>query len=78
MLPLLLPSQQLSRLLQKLVLSRQPTPRVIWFDDDGKQAGIVHQERNWTYVLVEGAGHLIAYNSPERVRTPDTHTSVSL
>ncbi|KAI0831822.1 Alpha/Beta hydrolase protein [Trametes gibbosa] len=30
-------------------------PATPWFDDDGKQAGIVHQERNWTYVLVEDA-----------------------
>lgn len=46
-------------------------PSTPWFDDDGKQAGIVHQERNWTYVLVEGAGHLVAYNSPPRVsRSP--------
>lgn len=28
---------------------------------------MVHQERNWTYVLVEGAGHLIPYNAPSRV-----------
>ncbi|KAI0366275.1 alpha/beta-hydrolase [Pilatotrama ljubarskyi] len=37
--------------------SRKPsTP---WFDDDGKFAGIVHQERGLTYVLVAGAGHLV-------------------
>ena len=45
-------------------------PATPWFDDDGNQAGIVHQERNWTYVLVQGAGHLVPYNSPERVRIP--------
>ncbi|KAH9849948.1 alpha/beta-hydrolase [Lenzites betulinus] len=44
-------------------------PSTPWFDDDGNQAGIVHQERNWTYVLVEGAGHLVAYNSPPRAMT---------
>ena len=37
--------------------SRKPsTP---WFDDDGAFAGIVHQERNLTYVLFQGAGHLV-------------------
>ncbi|EIW58496.1 alpha/beta-hydrolase [Trametes versicolor FP-101664 SS1] len=41
-------------------------PSTPWFDDDGKQAGIVHQERNWTYILVEDVGHLVAYNSPTR------------
>ncbi|CDO76988.1 hypothetical protein BN946_scf184298.g15 [Trametes cinnabarina] len=37
--------------------SRKPsTP---WFDDSGNFAGIVHQERGLTYVLIAGAGHLI-------------------
>ncbi|KAI9065255.1 alpha/beta-hydrolase [Trametes sanguinea] len=44
--------------------SRRPsTP---WIDDNGEVAGVVHQERNWTYVLVEGAGHLIPYTNPQR------------
>ncbi|KAH9855778.1 alpha/beta-hydrolase [Lenzites betulinus] len=44
--------------------TRQPsTP---WIDDNGERGGIVHQERNWTYVLVEGAGHLIPYTNPLR------------
>ncbi len=30
-------------------------------------AGIVHQERNWTYILVKGAGHLVPQQQPERV-----------
>ena len=34
-------------------------PSTPWFDDDGNFAGIVHQERNLTYVLFEGAGHLV-------------------
>lgn len=42
-------------------------PATPWFDDDGTHAGVIHQERNWTYVLVEGAGHLIPYNQPARV-----------
>ncbi|OJA14522.1 hypothetical protein AZE42_12633 [Rhizopogon vesiculosus] len=33
-------------------------PSTPWYDDDGEFAGIVHQERNWTYVLVDHAGHL--------------------
>jgi len=44
--------------------SRKPsTP---WFDDNGNFAGIVHQERNWTFVLVAGAGHLVPQQQPER------------
>ncbi|KAI0694640.1 alpha/beta-hydrolase [Cerioporus squamosus] len=42
--------------------SRKPsTP---WFDDDGAFAGIVHQERNLTYVLFDGAGHLVPLWKP--------------
>ncbi|TBU47608.1 alpha/beta-hydrolase [Dichomitus squalens] len=47
--------------------SRRPsTP---WIDDNGLVGGVVHQERNWTYVLVEGAGHLIPYFNPSRAST---------
>ncbi|PIL24661.1 hypothetical protein GSI_12545 [Ganoderma sinense ZZ0214-1] len=47
--------------------SRRPsTP---WVDDAGLVGGVVHQERNWTYVLVEGAGHLIPYHNPFRAFT---------
>ncbi|PCH36382.1 alpha/beta-hydrolase [Wolfiporia cocos MD-104 SS10] len=42
--------------------SRKPsTP---WYADDGSFAGIVHQERNWSYVLFDKAGHLVAMNNP--------------
>ena len=34
-------------------------PATPWFDDDGAFAGIVHQERNLTYVLFKGAGHTV-------------------
>ncbi|KAI9056434.1 alpha/beta-hydrolase [Trametes sanguinea] len=34
-------------------------PSTPWFDDDGNFAGIVHQERNLTYLLFVGAGHLV-------------------
>ncbi|KAI0344359.1 alpha/beta-hydrolase [Trametopsis cervina] len=41
-------------------------PSTPWFDDTGAFAGIVHQERNWTYVLVDGAGHLVPQKQPGR------------
>ncbi|CDO69768.1 hypothetical protein BN946_scf184766.g13 [Trametes cinnabarina] len=41
-------------------------PSTPWFDDNGERGGIVHQERNWTYVLIEGAGHLVPYTNPLR------------
>ncbi|KAF9054491.1 Alpha/Beta hydrolase protein [Panaeolus papilionaceus] len=42
--------------------SRKPsTP---WYDEEGDFAGIVHQERGWTYALFYGAGH----SYPERNR----------
>ncbi|THV05581.1 alpha/beta-hydrolase [Dendrothele bispora CBS 962.96] len=42
--------------------SRKPsTP---WQDDSGNFAGIVHQERGWTYVLFKGAGHLVPAKNP--------------
>ncbi|KAJ8590955.1 hypothetical protein M405DRAFT_860955 [Rhizopogon salebrosus TDB-379] len=40
-------------------------PSTPWYDDDGEFAGIVHQERNWTYVLVAHASHLVGYANPE-------------
>ncbi|GJE98051.1 serine carboxypeptidase-like protein [Phanerochaete sordida] len=41
-------------------------PATPWFGDDGVRAGIVHQERNWTFVLIENAGHLVAQQQPGR------------
>ncbi|RPD60993.1 alpha/beta-hydrolase [Lentinus tigrinus ALCF2SS1-7] len=41
-------------------------PSTPWYDDHRHLAGIVHQERNWTYILVKDVGHLVPYNSPER------------
>ncbi|KAM5536828.1 hypothetical protein V8D89_009546 [Ganoderma adspersum] len=32
-------------------------PATPWYDDAGARAGLVHQERNLTYVLFAGAGH---------------------
>ncbi|OBZ72405.1 putative serine carboxypeptidase CPVL [Grifola frondosa] len=34
-------------------------PSTAWFDDQGNFAGIVHQERGLTYILFNGAGHLV-------------------
>nr|GAT56998.1 predicted protein [Mycena chlorophos] len=39
-------------------------PSTVWFDDEGAPAGIVHQERGWTYVLVNNTGHLIPAKAP--------------
>ncbi|KAJ7505935.1 alpha/beta-hydrolase [Mycena galericulata] len=40
-------------------------PGTPWSDDNGNFAGIVHQERNLTYVLFKGAGHLVPMYAPE-------------
>ncbi|KII95448.1 hypothetical protein PLICRDRAFT_34311 [Plicaturopsis crispa FD-325 SS-3] len=40
-------------------------PSTPWYDDDGNFAGIVHQERNVTYALFDGAGHLVPEWKPE-------------
>ncbi|KZT07258.1 alpha/beta-hydrolase [Laetiporus sulphureus 93-53] len=39
-------------------------PGTPWYGDDGSFAGIVHQERNWTYLLFKGAGHLVSEDQP--------------
>ncbi|KAI0954566.1 hypothetical protein AcW1_006420 [Taiwanofungus camphoratus] len=39
-------------------------PSTPWYDDEGNFAGIVHQERGWSYLLFKGAGHLIAEQQP--------------
>ncbi|TDL15660.1 alpha/beta-hydrolase [Rickenella mellea] len=39
-------------------------PSTPWSDDAGNFAGIVHQERNWTYVLFQGAGHQVPMYAP--------------
>ncbi|KAJ7769346.1 alpha/beta-hydrolase [Mycena metata] len=40
-------------------------PSTPWTDDKGAFAGIVHQERNLTYVLFKGAGHFVPKSVPE-------------
>jgi len=42
--------------------TRKPSTR--WNDDSGKFAGIVHQERGWTYALFYGASHSIPQSVP--------------
>ncbi|KAJ6534638.1 alpha/beta-hydrolase [Mycena vulgaris] len=44
-------------------------PSTPWTDDAGKLAGIVHQERSWTYVLFSGASHLIPAKTPAAALT---------
>ncbi|KAF9244678.1 alpha beta-hydrolase [Melanogaster broomeanus] len=39
-------------------------PETPWYNDAGEFAGIVHQERGWTYALVLHAGHLVGYTNP--------------
>ena len=41
-------------------------PSTPWFDDDGNFAGIVHQERNLTYLVFVGAGHLVPEWRPQQ------------
>lgn len=43
-------------------------PSTPWVDDNGEFAGIVHTERNLTYVLINGAGHLVGMWKPAQVR----------
>ena len=43
-------------------------PETPWYNEAGEFGGIVHQERDWTYVLVAHAGHLLGYNNPISVR----------
>ncbi len=43
-------------------------PSTPWYNESGSFAGIVHQERGWKYVLVNGAGHLVPTDAPNAVR----------
>ncbi|TFK31890.1 Alpha/Beta hydrolase protein [Crucibulum laeve] len=44
-------------------------PSTPWTDDSGKVSGIVHQERNWTFVLFDGASHLVPAKVPNAALT---------
>ncbi|KAJ7698953.1 Alpha/Beta hydrolase protein [Mycena rosella] len=44
-------------------------PSTPWSDETGKPAGIIHQERGWTYVLFSGASHLIPQKTPIAAQT---------
>lgn len=39
-------------------------PSTPWYDDEGNFAGIIHQERGWTYALFAGASHLVPASKP--------------
>ncbi|KAF7337172.1 Carboxypeptidase [Mycena venus] len=41
-------------------------PNTSWFDDAGLYAGVVRQERGWTYALLYGAGHQTPVINPAR------------
>ncbi len=42
-------------------------PSTPFQNDDGTFAGIVHQERNVTYALFFGAGHMVPGTQPQAV-----------
>ncbi|KAJ3510060.1 hypothetical protein NLJ89_g4887 [Agrocybe chaxingu] len=44
-------------------------PSTPWYSDSGKFAGVVHQERGWTYALFYGAGHLVPLDAPANAFT---------
>ncbi|KAF9454245.1 alpha/beta-hydrolase [Macrolepiota fuliginosa MF-IS2] len=44
-------------------------PSTPWNDDSGNFAGIVHQERNWTYVLFNNVGHVVPEGAPSAAFT---------
>ncbi|KAF5387348.1 hypothetical protein D9757_005819 [Collybiopsis confluens] len=43
-------------------------PATPWTGSNGEFAGIVHQERGWTYVLFKGAGHLVGNTAPANAK----------
>jgi carboxypeptidase D len=53
-------------------------PATAWYNDDGTFGGIVHQERGWTYVLVDQAGHLIPRENAPSVRRSPFEFAVNL
>ncbi|KAH0834753.1 Alpha/Beta hydrolase protein [Lanmaoa asiatica] len=44
-------------------------PETPWYNDAGELAGIVHQERGWTYILAAHAGHLLGHTNPSSALT---------
>ncbi|KIM76059.1 hypothetical protein PILCRDRAFT_826709 [Piloderma croceum F 1598] len=44
-------------------------PSTPWCGDDGTFAGVVHQERNLTYVLFMNAGHMVPHYQPANAYT---------
>lgn len=47
-------------------------PSTPFTDDHGNFAGIIHQERNVTYALFQGAGHTLPQYVPEAVSHSST------
>jgi carboxypeptidase C (cathepsin A) len=52
-------------------------PSTPFSDTDGKFAGIVHQERNVTYALFQGAGHMVPTDQPKAVSYSSFASSLS-
>ncbi|GJJ10286.1 hypothetical protein Clacol_004512 [Clathrus columnatus] len=44
-------------------------PGTAWYGADGQIAGIVHQERNVSFLLFKGAGKLLAQSQPDHFQT---------
>ncbi|KAH0834746.1 Alpha/Beta hydrolase protein [Lanmaoa asiatica] len=44
-------------------------PETPWYNHAGEYAGVVHQERGWTYLLAAHAGHLFGYTNPSSALT---------
>jgi carboxypeptidase D len=40
-------------------------PNTTWYDDNGEFAGVIRQERNWTFAILYGAGHQTPVVRPE-------------
>jgi carboxypeptidase D len=52
-------------------------PATPWYNDASKLAGVVHQERGWSYVLFLNSGHLVPSDAPLSVSffLPPLHQS---
>ncbi|GJJ10173.1 hypothetical protein Clacol_004399 [Clathrus columnatus] len=44
-------------------------PGTAWYGQDGQLAGVVHQERNVSFLLFQGAGHLLSQWQPNHYQT---------
>ncbi|GJJ10061.1 hypothetical protein Clacol_004287 [Clathrus columnatus] len=39
-------------------------PQTVWYGPDGSPAGVVHQEKNVSYLIFANTGHLISHFQP--------------